>query len=209
MVTSLFKPKASGVQHHHHHHLSSTTDSRPTSMQYSVSTSPKLLDTESLIGYQTSSLLLDSDNWVYNYLQGASMEIYSAKFSMAFDVTEKEIEEQNRVDNTVLLRKYEQGKESTGVAGTLKNRTLSRRSSLQSAYDTEEHYHDAKSGTQPRRLSDTEIQSRMSVISPANEFDITGKCCKYFVLSDIKMGGLLIQMCIIRILEMAIGHTFL
>nr|CAH8862930.1 unnamed protein product [Trichobilharzia regenti] len=404
MVTSLFKPKASGVQHHHHHHLSSTTDSRPTSMQYSVSTSPKLLDTESLIGYQTSSLLLDSDNWVYNYLQGASMEIYSAKFSMAFDglhftdaailcrkyldllliavvakipdlqsvsrisaislhlvvmsiflqddgddadeggedgdgdgdeddddengdndededinenkyylavsptldknviinygsvgfficdsqenankvsfycltchvnnnddnnnnkndndddnssltqyptanikpcscqlksqksslkirasalfkfkrdsyhpqstkshrsdkeeelssnvnlcpaipelveesektpttdsptVTEKEIEEQNR-------------NESTGVAGTLKNRTLSRRSSLQSAYDTEEHYHDAKSGTQPRRLSDTEIQSRMSVISPANEFDITGMYyyCKHQKFED-------------------------
>ncbi|CAH8860931.1 unnamed protein product [Trichobilharzia szidati] len=403
MVTSLFKPKDSGV--HHHHHLPAT-DSRPNSMQYSAPTSPKLWDTESAIGYQSSNALtlLDSDNWVYNYLQGASMEIYSAKFSMAFDglhftdaailcrkyldllliavvakipenkdpqlvsrisgdfaspgghinvrlqdddeggedgdsnededddydengdnyddedmnenkyylavsptldknviinygsvgfficdsqenankvsfycltchvnnndnssrtqyptanikpcscqlksqksslkvrasalfklkrdsyyqstksnrsdkeemlsnlnlcpaipeleesektpttnspiAMEKENEAISGEQNPVLLRKHEQVNESTAVAVTIRNRTPSRRSSLQSAYDTEEHYHDAESETQqPRRVSDTEIQSRMSVISPANEFDITGMYyyCKYQKFED-------------------------
>ncbi|CAH8532277.1 unnamed protein product [Schistosoma turkestanicum] len=42
-------------------------------------------DPESLNNEQSNQLLIDPNNWVDNYLRGASMEIYSAEFSIAFD----------------------------------------------------------------------------------------------------------------------------
>ncbi|KAH8858276.1 Calcium-activated potassium channel slowpoke [Schistosoma japonicum] len=71
MIKSLIKPNES---------VQSRNDSRLQSTHYSISST--MLDPESLMNYQE---LLDSDNWVYNYLHGASMEIYSAEFSIAFD----------------------------------------------------------------------------------------------------------------------------
>ncbi|KAK4468280.1 hypothetical protein MN116_008432 [Schistosoma mekongi] len=71
MIKSLIKPNDN---------IQSRSDARFQSTQYSMPST--ILDQESLINYDK---LLDSDNWIYNYLRGASMEIYSAKFSIAFD----------------------------------------------------------------------------------------------------------------------------
>ncbi|CAH8610383.1 unnamed protein product [Schistosoma rodhaini] len=78
MIKSLFKPKRN--------EQSRKMDPRLQSTQYSMLTrSSTIFDPESLNNDPYQSSLLDSNIWVYNYLHGASMEIYSAEFSIAFN----------------------------------------------------------------------------------------------------------------------------
>ncbi|RTG86138.1 potassium large conductance calcium-activated channel subfamily M alpha member 1 [Schistosoma bovis] len=72
IIKSLFKPN----QNEQFKRIHNTIPSIQHSMDPITST---ILDPES------SLLLLDSNNWVHNYLHGASMEIYSAKFSITFN----------------------------------------------------------------------------------------------------------------------------